>query len=153
MDPSISSIIHRRHPRKPGSIPQLSHSPATHQVATRNSTIDLNKINFLTRDNIILSSSSTLMTLMSTGKKIMVRRMAAVATNISSPSSSRERNSTKCTISRKSHLRDSTKRTTMRRGRCLAMNDTPLCMIKHMIAGSMCTVHIFECLLSDSCTP
>ena len=61
------------------------------------------------------------MTRMSTVGETMARRMAAGVTSISSPSTSRGCNST---INLKGPLRDSRGRTTMRRGRCLAMNDT-----------------------------
>lgn len=123
MERSLSSTVPRQHPYKPGSILQLSRSLANPLVASRESTIGHNKINIISRETIISSSNNTQMMTMSTVGETMARRMAAVVTSISSPSTSKECN-TKCTISPKSLLRDSTKRTTMRRGRCLAMNDT-----------------------------
>ena len=123
MEWSLSSTVLRQHPCKQGSIPQLSRNLANPQVASKESTIGHNKINIISRETIINSPSNTLMMTMSTLGETMARRMAAVVTSISSPSTSKELN-TKCTINPKSLLRDSTKRTTMRRGRCLAMNDT-----------------------------
>ena len=123
MEQSLSSTVLRQHPFKPGSILQLSHSLATPQVASRESTIGHNKINFISRETIINSSSNTQMMTMSTVGETMARRMAAVVTTISSPSTSKEPN-TNCTINPKSLLKDSTKRITLRRGKCLAMNDT-----------------------------
>ena len=61
------------------------------------------------------------MTRMSTEGETMARRMAAGDISISRPSTSSGCNST---INPKGHHKDSRGRTTMRRGRCLAMNDS-----------------------------